>query len=125
MTIIRKASVIAVPLLLLSIPAVASAAGLVKCGLGKADECGLSDFILLINDVITYAITLSLVIAGVMIMVAGFKMVTAAGDPGKIKDARGTITQVLVGLFVLLAAFLIIKFLLQLVDPTFKAPALR
>lgn len=125
MTTARTTSLLAVPLALLSIPAVASAAGLVKCGLAANDECGLSDFILLINDVISYAIMLALVVAGVMIMVAGFKMVTAAGDPGKIKDARGTITQVLIGVFVLLAAFLIIKFLLQLVDPAFKAPALR
>jgi hypothetical protein len=118
--IIAASIITAAPIALVAFPGIASAA-LVKCDV----KCGLSDFILLINDVITYAIMLALVIAGVMIMVAGFKMVTSAGDPGKIKEGRAMIMQVLVGLFVLLTAFLIIKFVLQLVDPAFKAPALR
>jgi heme/copper-type cytochrome/quinol oxidase subunit 2 len=86
-------------------------------------NCGLTDFISLVNTVINYAITLALIVGGVMIMVAGFKFVMASGNDSEIKEAKKTITMVLTGLLVILAAFLIVKFVLQLAGSDFKAPA--
>jgi hypothetical protein len=53
------------------------------------------------------------VVAVVMIIVSGFKFVTAAGDAGKVAAARSTMVYAIVGLLIVAFAQFITQFLLK------------
>jgi len=62
-----------------------------------------------INNIISFVITISIVfIAPIVIAYAGFLLVTGTGNPGAVTKAKGLITQVVVGIVVMLAAWLIV-----------------
>ena len=58
----------------------------------------------LINKIIDFIFYLSLGIAPIMIIVAGFYFITAAGDPAKIEIAKKIILWTLIGLLVIMSA---------------------
>ncbi|OGJ03850.1 hypothetical protein A3G06_01555 [Candidatus Nomurabacteria bacterium RIFCSPLOWO2_12_FULL_46_14] len=117
-----------IPVLIISIliaPAFALAAegdwkGLVPCGkevvegvVTEADQCGFNDFMELINKVLGFLLTyLVLPIAAIMFAYAGFKLVISGGNT----EARGTAKKVfsntVIGLIIILLAFLIIRTIL-------------
>lgn len=81
---------------------------------GGADcSGGASD----INNIITVGLNLFSVIIGivavVMIMVGGFKYITAGGDSGNITNAKHTIMYALVGLVIVAMAQFIVQFVLD------------
>ena len=61
----------------------------------------VEETLLLIADI---AMDIGVIIAVIMIIYAGFKFVTALGDPGKLKDAKGLLLSVIIGLAILLGA---------------------
>lgn len=69
----------------------------------------LEDFIL---KIINMAIGFSALVAVVMIVFAGFKYITAAGDENKITSATKTLTYAIVGLVVCFIAVLIVNFVI-------------
>ena len=77
--------------------------------LGKT-VTGLGQYI---ERVFRFFVSVAGVIAGIMIVYAGFKWLTAAGSPEKISDARRKISDASVGLILVLASYLI----LQTVNP--------
>lgn len=50
----------------------------------------------------------------IMLLVGGFNFLFSGGDAKKLESARGTITNALVGLIVIIAAYLILKTIEQL-----------
>ena len=52
------------------------------------------------------------VTAVILVIVAGLKFITAGGDAAKIKSARGTIVDVIIGLMIVALASTIISFVL-------------
>lgn len=70
-----------------------------------------------INRVITVALNLMSVVIGiiavVMLMVAGYKYITAGGDSGNITSAKHTIVYALIGLVVVALAQFIVQFVLD------------
>ncbi len=92
----------------------AQAQGLVPdCG-GKATECGLSDFVLLINNIIKFTVKLVISVSVIVFAWAGFKYLTNRGDTGKVKEAHGIFMKVIVGLLIVLLAWLIVNTILKL-----------
>jgi hypothetical protein len=64
-------------------------------------------------DIVDILIVLASVVAVAMIIVAGYKLITASGDPEKIESGQKTLTASVVGLIIVWAVGLIIKLVLQ------------
>lgn len=73
----------------------------------------LMDFI---TKIINWAIGFSAVVAVVMIIFAGFKYITAAGDENKISSATKTLTYAIVGLVVCFIAVLLVNFVIKFLE---------
>ena len=58
----------------------------------------------LLNAIIDFLFNISLGVAPIMIIVAGFYFITAEGDPEKVKTAKQIILWTLVGLLVIIGA---------------------
>lgn len=70
-----------------------------------------------VNDVITTVVNLLSFLIGavavIMIILAGFKYVTAAGDSSKLSSAKSTLIYALVGLAVAALAQVLVKYVLD------------
>jgi len=51
------------------------------------------------------------ILAVIFVLIAGIKWITAGGDKTKVQSARGTMTYAIIGLVIVMAAFLIISLL--------------
>ena len=58
----------------------------------------------LINNIITFIWWIALALLPLMIVVAGFYFVTAAGDPAKVEKAKGIILYTVIGFIIILLA---------------------
>ena len=76
---------------------------------GKGRVCGFTDVIALISRIITYIIVLVIPIAAIVIAYAGFLFLTSGGNPAKKTAAKKAITSAIVGIIIILAAWLIVK----------------
>jgi len=99
-------------------------AGLVPCG-QLGNPCNLCHIFKLVNNVLVFLlipdgsvnnfIPLVLVIAGLLIALGGFFMMTSAGNLANLARGRTIIFAVVVGLLIMYGAWLFIGFLLQAV----------
>lgn len=81
---------------------------------GKLVECNFTDFMILINTIIDFALfKISIPLAAIMFAYAGFSMITAQGSEGKTK-AKNIFSSVVIGLIVAAAAWIIVKTLLSI-----------
>jgi hypothetical protein len=83
-------------------------------GLGGCEDRGTSD--LRIAGVVQAALNIVSIVIGIagviMVMLGGFRYITAGGDSGKISSAQNTILWALVGLVVAATAQIIVRFVL-------------
>lgn len=91
----------------LFIPFTTRAQGLVPCD-GINDKCGIEDIIELVNNVITFLIQMFLPIAAIALVVGGFIYMTGGEDPGKRKVAVAIFKNIVIGLVIVLSAWLIV-----------------
>ncbi len=71
-------------------------------------ECDFNQLLNMINRVIKFLLYLSIpLILGIIIYTA-FKFLTANGDPGKLADAKKMLIPVAIGLFWVLAAYIVV-----------------
>ena len=61
------------------------------------------------QNIVLAALLFAGVVALVLIIHAGFKFVISSGDPKKVADSRNTIVYAILGLFIVLLAFLILN----------------
>lgn len=87
--------------------------GLVPCGNETEYDCDLDDAIKLANNVISFLIKMLGVIAVIGLVYAGFKLVTSAGDEGAWREAKSLFTNIVIGIIIILAAFLIVDTILK------------
>lgn len=66
-----------------------------------------------LHDILQIAFGILAALAVLFIVIAGFRMVTAQGDPQQVGKARGTIAYALVGLLVALLAEAFVAFVLD------------
>lgn len=88
-------------------------------GLGnppKLDNLNVIGVIL--ANVIQIIITLSGVLAVIIITWSGIQYIISQGDPGKVKDAKNSIVYAVVGLVLASTAFLIIEYLVRQFNTT-------
>ncbi len=76
-------------------------------------ECGFSDFIKLVNRVITFLFYISIALATISFIYCGFLFLTAGGDTGKAAEAKKILWKVVVGFIWIFIAFLVVHFILS------------
>lgn len=76
-------------------------------------ECDYNQFMELFRRIISYLLYLSIPLILFMIMWIGFKYVTSNGDPGRLADTKKMIMPLLLGLFWVLASWLVVRFVLD------------
>jgi hypothetical protein len=93
-------------------PALVMGAGLVPCGDKDPTSCTWGSVVAFANTFLNFLIGIGVVIAGVLIAVAGIKLLLGRGDPGAWKAAKQMMTNVIIGMAIMILAFTIIKVLL-------------
>jgi len=86
-----------------------ASSGLVPC---EGISCQLCSLAALVQNIINFAIGISIPIAAVLFTIAGLKYATAGGNPGKISDAHDIFTTVGVGFILTLSGWLVINIVL-------------
>ena len=92
-------------------PSVAS--GLVACGDPGQPACNFTYIMVMINTLITYLIFYIVpCIATVIILYAGWLILSSAGNVEKVTKAKGLIFQAVIGIILITVAWLIVKWIL-------------
>jgi len=82
-------------------------------------NCDFNALMLLVKNVITYLMIISVPLAAIAFSYAGFLYLTAAGDSGKVKQAHGIFTKVAIGFIMVLAAWVIVhEIVVRFVKPS-------
>ncbi len=93
--------------------------GLVKNECGYTDGpngwkmCGFGDFVSLIQRIIEYIFVLILPIAAIVFAYAGYLFMTSAGDSNKRTAAKNAMTKLVIGIVVVMLAWLIVRLVLK------------
>jgi uncharacterized RDD family membrane protein YckC len=105
--------------ILLLLPTIVLAQGLVPCGGPSQPDCQFCHFASLIDNVLNWLVAVATLVV-VIVLVVGGVMLSSSGGNVAIKDTvRRIISQVLVGFIILLVAWFVVDFLLR----AFAGPA--
>lgn len=74
-----------------------------------ADVATIYSLETLFENVVRTVVSLSAVALFIMFVIAGFSFLFSGGDAKKLEQARGTLTNAIIGLVVIVAAYLIIR----------------
>jgi hypothetical protein len=72
---------------------------------------GLDDLMLEGGDIVKLLLILGGIIAVVMIVVSGYTLITASGNPEKIQTGTKTLTGAVIGLVIVFIAYLLVAFI--------------
>lgn len=97
----------------LQLPLFTYAAGLVPCGGVGEEPCQMCHSVQLINSVTGWLVGILSVVAAIMFVMAGFRILTAQGNPSALQDAKEMITNVAIGFMIVLAAWLGIDLMMK------------
>ncbi|MBX4215496.1 pilin [Candidatus Parcubacteria bacterium] len=84
-----------------------------NCGGANQPSCGFTDLLALANNIITFLIRISAFLAALAFVYVGWLYVTSGGDSGKKSEAKRILINVVIGFVLALAAWLIVKLILQ------------
>lgn len=65
-----------------------------------------------ITQLVNYALGILGLVAVVVLIVAGVKLVTSGGDEGKLEEAKKTITYAVIGLILIILSYTIVNFVI-------------
>lgn len=88
-------------------------AGIVPCDGSKGNECNLGALGQMFRNIIEYSIQVGLVLAAVSFAYAGWLFMSANGDSGKLTQAKNIFWRVLIGVILVMSAFLIVQIILS------------
>ncbi len=71
-----------------------------------------------VTEWINFFIGFSVIVAVIMIIVAGYTFITAAGDADKIEKGKKMITAAVIGMVIVFIAALLVKYVLGVVSAT-------
>ncbi|MDO8669466.1 MAG: hypothetical protein Q7K65_04190 [Candidatus Buchananbacteria bacterium] len=99
-----------------AVPVIVSAQGL-DLGLNEAGDIGLAsgDLKASINSIIQLILSFLGILAVIIILWGGFMWMTAAGDEGKVDKAKKLIISGIVGIVIILAAYIIASYVITTV----------
>ncbi|HED37915.1 MAG TPA: hypothetical protein ENI76_06695 [Ignavibacteria bacterium] len=87
----------------------AQAGGLVPC---NGPDCNLCDVAKLAENSISFIVQISFVISALLFTYAGFLFLTAGADSGKVSSARKIFTNTIIGIVIILTAWLVVNVIL-------------
>lgn len=106
-------------LLVLFIPVITSAAGLVPCGrsvddpetpnIDESQPCTACDLLVLAENVIHFVLITAFTIVVIFAIMAGFRMIFSGGNEANIKAAQKSLSTALIGLAIILCSYLIVN----------------
>jgi len=96
-------------LLVLLLPLITKAAGLVPCGGEDEDPCTFCDLLILFQNVLKFALVIVFLIVIVFIVYGGFRWIFSGGNEANIKAGMKIITNAIIGLMIVLCAWLIVN----------------
>lgn len=85
--------------------------GLVTC---EGPDCNWCSFVAMVNRIVTWLIAFLSVLAVIVMVYAGFLMVTSGGNKDAWTKGKSMLTKVVVGIIIVLAAWLIVDTLLRM-----------
>ena len=93
----------------------------IDLGIGYAENIGLAtagdeDIRDTTVDIIKYLLTFLAIIAVIMILYGGFMWMTAGGNEDRVAKAKKVITSGAIGLIIILAAFAIVTFVIEITE---------
>jgi hypothetical protein len=77
--------------------------------LQNGDVATIQSLQTLFTNVISVIVALAAVALFIMFVLSGFSFLFSGGDPKKLEQARGTLTNAIIGLVVIVAAYLILR----------------
>ena len=77
------------------------------------DVATIQGFECIFQNLLQVATTLAGIALFIMLLVGGFKYLTSGGDPKGSEQAKGTMTSAVLGIIVLIGAWLILKFIAE------------
>ena len=77
------------------------------------EQCEFSDLVILIVRVINYLISVAAIVAMYQILLAGWNLMTALGNPEKIEHGKEGISHAVVGLAIIVLAFVFVNLLVN------------
>jgi hypothetical protein len=92
-----------------SLPIFVNAQSIVNCGNDPKNQCNWSDFMKLFDTIMTTGFAYALLFSVFIVMLAGFNIMRSQGDPGKMKEARKMLVNVVVGALIILGSFMIVS----------------
>jgi len=78
-------------------------------------ECNTCHVIKTANNILTFFIEVAIYIAGIMFAWGGLLMVMSGGDRGKFEQGKAKMTDAVIGIIIVLAAWLLVDTVLKLV----------
>ncbi len=96
--------------LLLVVPIFVSA-DIVPC---DGPDCDTCDFVQLGGNLMSFFVTFSVMFAGLLFAWGGFNMVTSGGDMGKVGKGKTIMTDSIIGIIIILSAWLVMDTALKL-----------
>lgn len=75
----------------------------------RGDVATIKGFEAIFSNIITVALEFAGIVLFIMFLIGGFKYLTAGGDPKAVEAAKGTLTHAIIGLVVLILAFIILQ----------------
>lgn len=97
---------------LFSVTSVFAAEGLVPC---DGPDCGSCELVTLASNVLTFFIEVTVSIGIVMFVIGGLTMVMSAGDTGKVSKGKEMMSNAVIGLVIVLSAWLLMDTALKMV----------
>lgn len=106
-------------ILIVSVPLASYAMSIIPCdgptgvqgGTGKV--CDFTTLIALGNNIIRFCIITGTSVFSIMFMYAGFKYLTANGNPGQISTAHNYFLNAIIGFVIMLSAWLLVDFIFK------------
>lgn len=71
-------------------------------------DCSTCNFVDLINNILVWLFGIIFIIFTIIMIVAGFGLVTSGGNPSALQAAKSKFTNAIIGIFIVLAAWLIV-----------------
>jgi len=104
---------------------ITEAAGLVPCGrsvddpetpdINESQPCTACDLLVLLQNVLHFALTIAFLIVVIFAIVGGFRWILSGGNEENIKAGQKTLSSALIGLVIILCAWLIVNTVFWLV----------
>jgi hypothetical protein len=87
--------------------------GLVPCGRTGQADCQTCHVVQLVSGVNAWLVGILAIVATIMFVIAGFRLVTSNGNPGVLQDAKSMIINVAIGFTIVLAAWLLLDLFMK------------